>query len=65
MTKHQKETPFDLMFWLLNKEISLPQFRARMRDIGLTDDEIDGYLDGDAANMDEDQLEDLRNDDDF
>jgi hypothetical protein len=53
-----KETTFDLMFWLLNKEISLPQFRARMKDLGLSDEEIDGYLDGNAANMDEEQLHD-------
>jgi hypothetical protein len=63
VVKHQKETTFDLMFWLLNKEITLPQFRARMKDLGLTEEEIDGYLDGDAADMDEDQLEDLRHDD--
>jgi hypothetical protein len=62
MSKRKQPTTFDLMFWLLNKEISLPQFRAQMKDLGKTDEEIDGYLDGDAANMDEDQLEDLKHD---
>lgn len=64
MTKQKQPTTFDLYFWLLNKEISLPQFRAQMKDIGKTDEEIDDYLDGDAANMDEDQLEDLKHDHD-
>lgn len=63
MASKKRPTTFDLYFWLLNKEISLQQFRAQMKDIGKTDDEIDIYLDGDSADMDEDQLKDLRNDD--
>lgn len=63
MASKKQPTTFDLYFWLLNKEISLQQFRAQMKDIGKTDDEIDIYLDGDSADMDEDQLKDLRNDD--
>lgn len=58
MTKRIQPTTFDLLFWLHNKEIGLAQFRAQMKDLGKTDEEIDDYLDGDAANMDEEQLHD-------
>jgi len=58
MGKKSKVTTFDLLFWLHNKEIGLQQFRAQMKDLGKTDEEIDDYLDGDAANMDEEQLHD-------
>lgn len=60
MTKRKQPTPFDLLFWLHNKEIGLQQFRAQMKDIGITDENIDIYLDGDAADMDEDQLLELK-----
>ncbi|RZN19499.1 hypothetical protein [Bradyrhizobium sp. Leo121] len=58
MTKRKQPEVFDLLFWLHNKEISLAQFRAQMKDIGKTDEDIEAYLDGDAANMDEEQLYD-------
>lgn len=65
MPRRSKETTFDLYFALHNKEIGLAQFRARMKDIGKTDEEIDVYLDGDSANMDEDQLQALSDEEDF
>lgn len=50
------DTIFDLLFSLKDKQISLAQFRAQMKDLGISDEDIDLYLDGDAADMDEDQL---------
>ena len=40
------ETSFDLHFAFLQKEISLEQYRARLKDLGWTEEEIDDALDG-------------------
>jgi hypothetical protein len=37
---------FDLFFAYKDKKISIHQFRARMKDLGYTDDDVDMYLDG-------------------
>ncbi len=42
-----EETSFDLHMQLCLREISLEQYRARLKDLGWTDDEVDAALDGD------------------
>lgn len=37
----------DIWFAFYNKELSLPQLRARLKDVGWTDEEIEDGLDGD------------------
>jgi hypothetical protein len=40
-----------LYFAYQNKEISIQQFRAQMRDLGYEDHEIDIYTDGDTGGV--------------
>lgn len=41
----RKEDAVDIWFAFFNKEISLAQLRARLKDIGWTDEEIEDGLD--------------------
>lgn len=52
MSKSKKETKDELYWDFKEKRISIHQFRAQMRDIGYSEQDIDLYIDG--ADEDED-----------
>ena len=51
--KRTKEQKKDDLYWAMkNKEISIKQFHAQMKDIGYEDWEIEIYIDGDTSEFD-------------
>lgn len=54
--RRAREQRYELYLAYADRKISIHQFRAAMKDLGLTDAETDIYIDGDIMNMDEEQL---------